>query len=102
MNPGEFGPIYEKETNPDFEVQNEERYNMLDKQMEIYTAEEIGEFWLETSRRELANLNSMGNLVLQRHQCHGHALCERRYALEETPCSHLGKETRDGSRLLGL
>ena len=43
MSLGEFGPIYEKETNPDFKAQNEERYNMLVKQMEIYTAEEIGE-----------------------------------------------------------
>ncbi|KAH9220220.1 glycoside hydrolase superfamily [Leptodontidium sp. 2 PMI_412] len=38
---GEFGPIYEKESNPDWKVQNEERYNMLDKQMEIYTSEGI-------------------------------------------------------------
>lgn len=40
---GEFGPIYErKEYNPDWEVQNEERYNMLDRQMAIYTSESIG------------------------------------------------------------
>ncbi|KAF5232583.1 hypothetical protein FAUST_8615 [Fusarium austroamericanum] len=39
---GEFGPIYErKEYNPDWEVQNEERYNMLDRQMAIYTSESI-------------------------------------------------------------
>ena len=40
---GEFGPIYEREEiNPDWIVQNEERYNMLDKQMAIYTSEGIG------------------------------------------------------------
>ncbi|KAL2676426.1 hypothetical protein Neosp_010184 [[Neocosmospora] mangrovei] len=39
---GEFGPIYEREEyNPDYEVQNDERFNMLDKQMAIYTAESI-------------------------------------------------------------
>ncbi|RKL20201.1 hypothetical protein BFJ68_g2910 [Fusarium oxysporum] len=39
---GEFGPIYErKEYNPDWEVQNQERYNMLDRQMAIYTSESI-------------------------------------------------------------
>ena len=41
--PGEFGPIYEKEEyNPDWKVQNDERYDMLDKQLAIYTSEEIG------------------------------------------------------------
>ena len=41
---GEFGPIYEREEfNPDWEVHNDERYNMLDKQMAIYTDEGIGE-----------------------------------------------------------
>jgi hypothetical protein len=46
LNPsGEFGPIYErKEYNPEWEVQNEERYNMLDRQMAIYTSESIGEY----------------------------------------------------------
>ncbi|EON95663.1 putative endoglucanase c protein [Phaeoacremonium minimum UCRPA7] len=40
---GEFGPIYEKEEyNPDWKVQNDERYDMLDKQLAIYTSEEIG------------------------------------------------------------
>lgn len=40
---GEFGPIYErKEYNPNWEVENEERYNMLDRQMAIYTSESIG------------------------------------------------------------
>ncbi|KAM0338061.1 hypothetical protein ACHAPU_011453 [Fusarium lateritium] len=39
---GEFGTIYErKEYNLDWEVQNEERYNMLDRQMAIYTSESI-------------------------------------------------------------
>ncbi|KAH7353485.1 glycoside hydrolase superfamily [Plectosphaerella cucumerina] len=39
---GEFGPIYEKKDyNPDFEEHNDERYNMLDKQMAIYTSESI-------------------------------------------------------------
>ena len=43
---GEFGPIYEKESNPEWEEQNTERYNMLDKQMEIYTSESIGKgYW---------------------------------------------------------
>jgi hypothetical protein len=43
MSAGEFGPIYErKEYNPDWEVQNQERYNMLDRQMAIYTSESIG------------------------------------------------------------
>ncbi|KAF4946010.1 hypothetical protein FGADI_11514 [Fusarium gaditjirri] len=38
----EFGPIYErKEYNPDWDVQNQERYNMLDRQMAIYTSESI-------------------------------------------------------------
>ena len=42
---GEFGPIYEKEeTNPDWEVHNQERYSMLEKQLEIYTAESIGKY----------------------------------------------------------
>lgn len=42
---GEFGPIYEKEeTNPDWEVHNQERYNMLEKQLEIYTADSIGKW----------------------------------------------------------
>jgi hypothetical protein len=41
---GEFGPIYEREEyNPEWEVHNDERYNMLDKQMAIYTDEGIGE-----------------------------------------------------------
>jgi hypothetical protein len=41
--PGEFGPIYEKKDyNPDFEEHDNERYNMLDKQMAIYTSESIG------------------------------------------------------------
>lgn len=46
LNPaGEFGPIYErKEYNPEWEVHNEERYDMLDRQMAIYTSESIGEF----------------------------------------------------------
>src|SRR5690242_774109 len=40
---GEFGPIYErKEYNSNWEVENEERYNMLDRQMAIYTSESIG------------------------------------------------------------
>ncbi|KAI0383486.1 glycoside hydrolase superfamily [Hypomontagnella monticulosa] len=39
---GEFGPIYEREEfNPDWKVHNDERYNMLDKQMAIYTSESI-------------------------------------------------------------
>ncbi|KAK9418243.1 putative Glycoside hydrolase family 5 domain-containing protein [Seiridium unicorne] len=39
---GEFGPIYERaDHNPEWEVQNDERYNMLDKQMAIYTSESI-------------------------------------------------------------
>ncbi len=43
LNVGEFGPIYEKpEVNPGWEVQNAERYKMLDKQMAIYTEEAIG------------------------------------------------------------
>lgn len=40
---GEFGPIYEREEyNPDWKVHNEERYDMLDRQMAIYTSEGIG------------------------------------------------------------
>ena len=40
---GEFGPIYEREEyNPNWEVENEERYDMLDRQMAIYTSESIG------------------------------------------------------------
>ncbi|KAG7101674.1 Beta-xylosidase like protein [Verticillium longisporum] len=36
---GEFGPIYEREDfNPDWETHNNERYNMLDRQMAIYTS----------------------------------------------------------------
>ncbi|RDW59093.1 hypothetical protein BP5796_12017 [Coleophoma crateriformis] len=39
---GEFGPIYERqETNSDWEEHNEERYQMLERQMAIYTAEGI-------------------------------------------------------------
>ncbi|KAI1455854.1 glycoside hydrolase superfamily [Annulohypoxylon moriforme] len=39
---GEFGPIYEREEfNSDWKVHNDERYNMLDKQMAIYTSEGI-------------------------------------------------------------
>ncbi|KAK9317840.1 glycoside hydrolase superfamily [Lipomyces starkeyi] len=39
---GEFGPIYEHEDyNPDYKVHNEERYNMLEKQLSIYSAEGI-------------------------------------------------------------
>ncbi|KAK9243432.1 glycoside hydrolase superfamily [Lipomyces tetrasporus] len=39
---GEFGPIYEREEyNPDYIVQNQERYNMLEKQLSIYSAENI-------------------------------------------------------------
>ncbi len=42
--PGEFGPIYEKpELNPDWEVQNNERYEMLVRQLAIYSSESIGE-----------------------------------------------------------
>lgn len=41
---GEFGPIYEREEyNPDFKVQNEERYDMLERQLAIYSAESIGQ-----------------------------------------------------------
>ncbi|KAF4464983.1 murein transglycosylase [Fusarium albosuccineum] len=39
---GEFGPIYEREEhNPDYKVQNDERFDMLDRQMAIYTADSI-------------------------------------------------------------
>ncbi|KAL9945763.1 hypothetical protein D7B24_008134 [Verticillium nonalfalfae] len=39
---GEFGPIYEREDfNPEWETHNNERYNMLDRQMAIYTSESI-------------------------------------------------------------
>ena len=45
MDVGEFGPIYEREDfNPEWEVHNDERYNMLDKQMAIYTDDGIGTF----------------------------------------------------------
>jgi hypothetical protein len=40
---GEFGPIYEREEyNPDWKVHNDERYDMLDRQLAIYTSESIG------------------------------------------------------------
>lgn len=40
---GEFGPIYERpDFNPDWKVQNDERYEMLDKQLAIYSSESIG------------------------------------------------------------
>ncbi|CRK45799.1 hypothetical protein BN1723_001142 [Verticillium longisporum] len=39
---GEFGPIYEREDfNPEWETHNNERYNMLDRQMAIYPSESI-------------------------------------------------------------
>jgi endoglucanase len=39
---GEFGPIYEKEQyNADWEEHNRERYEMLDRQMAIYSSEAI-------------------------------------------------------------
>ncbi|KAH7140066.1 glycoside hydrolase superfamily [Dactylonectria estremocensis] len=39
---GEFGPIYEREEyNQDWEVHNNERYDMLDRQLSIYTSESI-------------------------------------------------------------
>ncbi|KAK9234150.1 glycoside hydrolase superfamily [Lipomyces kononenkoae] len=39
---GEFGPIYEREEyNPDYKVHNQERYNMLEKQLSIYSSEGI-------------------------------------------------------------
>ncbi|KAF6802047.1 endoglucanase c [Colletotrichum sojae] len=39
---GEFGPIYEREEyNPDWKVHNDERYDMLDRQMAIYTSEGV-------------------------------------------------------------
>lgn len=45
MTEGEFGPIYEREDhNPDWKVQNDERYDMLERQLAIYTSESIGEY----------------------------------------------------------
>ena len=70
---GEFGPIYEKkEYNPDWQVHNDERYDMLDRQLAIYTSEEIGkQVVLLQNSYVLANGNSLEYLGLQGYQCHG-------------------------------
>jgi hypothetical protein len=72
---GEFGPIYEREEyNPDWEVHNEERYNMLDRQLAIYTSESIGKHpnnEYSSQRHELTN-ESMVNMVIQRCQRDGY------------------------------
>lgn len=74
---GEFGPIYEREEyNPDFKVQNDERYDMLERQLAIYSAESIGQSHLTPEICALVNSRSLVHLVIQGHQRHGHDIPE--------------------------
>ncbi|CAH0058137.1 unnamed protein product [Clonostachys solani] len=57
---GEFGPIYERrENNPDWELHNNERYDMLERQLAIYSDESIA--WSIWSYKDI---NVMGLMYL--------------------------------------